>query len=209
MLMRARVPERTEHHIDERKVTVIKGVYTFGVVQGMPFGALYYVSQPHRCFYIAVLEYREKGHGKRSQRGSLRGEPGYDNKRQAGHEGKAYHVGNVEVKGPIGIKPLCAVVHLVEYLPQPVAAVQCFVPEVERKLIREYSRSRSPVGAQEREVQQLETTQCLVPEHGQVGGYHKIYHKRQQAFNFPVLNVRQLSGGQERFPQHECTIDTQ
>ena len=156
MLVGARVPERTEHHVDERQVTVIKGVYALGVVQGMPLRPLYYIAQPYRCFYITVLEYREEGYSQCSQCGGFGCEACYYHKRKAGHEGKAYHVGNVKVKGAVGIEPLCAVVHLVEDLPEPVVAVQCLVPKVQCKLIGQHGCQSAPIGAQEREVQELE-----------------------------------------------------
>ena len=63
MLVRPGVPECAEHHVYEREVTVIKGVYALSMVQGMPFGTLYYIAQPLRGPDVAVLEYREEGHG--------------------------------------------------------------------------------------------------------------------------------------------------
>ncbi len=107
----------------------------------MAFRPLYNIAQPGRGFDIGMLENAEEIGDEQNNGNGLRRQPCNQGKTNRTQDRPAHHIKRTEIKSPVGIKSLSAVMHLVKNAPQCAVTVHDPVPDIESEFVQQYSNN--------------------------------------------------------------------
>lgn len=203
------VPEGSEQDIKKGEIGVVVGMNTFGMVNRVAFRSLNDVSQPDRGFDIGVLKDAEEIADQQNDGYGLGRQAHDEGEAEGAEQGKPDHIKWTEIEGPIGIQSFGAMMHLMEYAPEPVVPVHASVPYIHSQFIQENAQQGGQRHVHAGEVQEWGRGHPARVEQGQIGGQVKEQKEPDYSLDSPVFYLRQRSGREGGFPNHQKGIHTQ